>query len=171
MEQVLWKILGFILAVILMFIVPLGSLYRSQDEMTFTVVFSEVAALTDQVRDQGLLKEVHYQKLLDRLNATGLNYEISLEHYQKQYIPIMDAMDQFTGRYHTSYQGVFGDDILSVLEKEGVYPLRRSDLFFVTVTNKSPTKRQVLDGMILGSKDSGPVIGVRLGGMIWYDPN
>ena len=169
-EEVLWKVLAFIVAVVLIFLAPLQVMYDRQEAISYSVVFSAVGELTDLTRDTGRLDEKNFGKMMTVLNATGVTYEVSIEHYKKNYVPIYDSGGVFTGTYHTSYEGVFMEDVQGPLESTGTYDMDEGDLFYVQVENRSKTPGQVFRSLLYGGGDY-PVIVVRNGGMIRHEPN
>ncbi len=168
-EEMLWKILTFIVAVILMFVAPVISIYDRQESITYSMVFSAVGELTDITREVGAINELNFSKLLATLSATGNTYDVQLEHYRKVYVPKYDNAGNFMNDYYISYEGSFNEDILSGLEASGKYPLDVGDLFFVQVENRSKTKSQVVKDIVFGAKSAYPSIVVRNGGMVRHE--
>lgn len=168
-DQILWKIAGFILAVILIFVAPTISLYDRQDAISYTVVNTAVKHLCDGVRDVGTLHEKAYQDFLDEINRTGNTYNVSLEYYEKIYVPIYNEINIFMEDYYISYEGVFTEDIESRLREYGKYDMYEGDLFYIYVENSSQTKSQVIRQIFIGAGRKYPTILVRNGGMIHYE--
>ncbi len=171
MDQALWKILGFLLAAILLFVTPLISVYDRQDDISYTIAYSQVQELTDMTRDRGYLDEALYLKLNKILAATGNTYEITLEHYKKTYVPVYDDAGLFMDDFYVSYEGYFNGDIEKVLENQHRYDLSIGDLFFVRVENKSKTKSQVIREILLNISTDYPTIIIRSGGMVRHEPH
>lgn len=169
-EEALWKVLGFFLAVILMFMVPLITLYDRQDDINYSLIYTELNRLSDVVRDSGKLEERVYEDFLRRLSLTGSQYQITLEHLEKVYVPIYDGAGVFQEAYQISYNGTYKDDIENVLQAQGTYKMGIGDLFFLTVENSSPTKSQIVRQIFYGLSSKYPAIYIRGGGMIRHDP-
>lgn len=170
-EESLWKILAFIVAVILMFGAPMMTMFDRQEAITYSVVFSAVGELSDISRDTGRIDEVNLKQLMTTLSATGNTYEVTLEHYKKIYVPVYDSAGTFTGEYYSSYEGLFNVDIYQVLTATGNYDMNEGDLFYVHVENRSETIGQVARRILWRQSTTYPVIIVRNGGMVRHDPN
>ena len=170
-ENSLWKILAFIIAIILMFVAPMMTMYDRQDAITYSVAFSAVGEMADVTRELGRLKAMNYERMMDLLTATGNTYEVQVEHYKKVYVPVYNNAGIFMNDYKITYEGSFNADILAVLEATGDYKMSAGDLFFVHLENSSKTKGQVIREILLNQSDSLPNIIVRSGGMIHHEPN
>ena len=168
-EEALWKILAFILAVILLFVAPLITLYDRQDAITYSVVFSAVSEFSDVTRELGVVREQNLHQLLGTLSATGNTYDVQLEHYKKVYVPIYDPAGVFMDDYYTSYEGVFNTDIYAVLNSVDSYPMNAGDLFFIQIENTSKTRSQVAKSLLFNISGDYPTIVVRNGGLVRYE--
>lgn len=169
-ENSLWKILAFIVAIILMFAAPMMTMYDRQDAITYSVVFSAVGEMADLTRELGVLNDANYVAMMDLLSATGNTYTVELEHYKKVYMPVYDGAGVFQNDYETIYQGAFNADIMTALQGSGTYKMAAGDLFFVHVENKSKTKSQIIREILFDQGDNFPTIIVRSGGMIHHEP-
>lgn len=169
MEQALWKILGFILAVVLIFVAPTITTYDRMDAISYNVVMNEVSRFCEGVRDTGIVSENAYNNLLDTLGKTGVSYDVVLEHYEKTYIPGVTSLgDPMADVAYIPYTSM---DIEASFVLTGDYRMSVGDLFYVHVENTSPTKGQSIRQLLLGSGSEYPVIVVRNGGMIRHEPN
>jgi len=158
MEQVLWKILGIFLSVILMFVVPI-----------MNVITTQLNQMTDGARDIGGLDASAYHAFLHALDRTGNSYSISLEHYEKVYVPVYNNDGSFSERYHISYEGFYKDDIELLIRIDGFYPMGQGDMFFVSVQNTTPTKSQIVRQILYGMNPRYPSLIVRGGGMVRHE--
>lgn len=170
MEDILFKMLGIILAVILLFIAPLWQAYERADDISYQIVLTAADELTQTVRHKGYLEENLYKRFLSQLASTGNLYDVEMEHYEQVYVPIVDLMGQPTGEYYEGYEGRFQAEICEDLETLGAYQMRSMDLFFIKIVNRSKTKSQSMKRWLMGISTKSPVIYVRSGGMIWYEP-
>lgn len=170
-EESLWKILAFLLAVVLIFIAPTIAVYDRMDAITYTIVQNEVTRFCDGVRDTGYVSEQGYRTLNQSLSSTGLAYDVKLEHYEKNYVPVYSGAT-FMDRYEIVYEGNYNDVIYEGLETPsnmGQYDMSVGDLFYIEVTNKSATKSQTIRQLLLGLSQKYPVIVVRSGGMVRHE--
>lgn len=169
MEEALWKILAFILAVVLLFVAPLITLYDRQEAITYSIVFSAVSEFTDVTREIGVVREQNLNQLLGTLSATGNTYDVQLEHYKKVYVPIYDTTGNFMDDYYISYEGVFNADIYEALTSANSYALNAGDLFFIQIENESKTRSQVARNILFNMSGDYPTIVVRNGGLVRYE--
>ena len=170
-ENSLWKILAFIMAIILMFVAPMMTMYDRQDAITYSVAFSAIGELADMTRELGSLKSENYDAMTDLLTATGNTYDVQMEHYRKVYVPVYDATGVFLNDYRISYEGSFNADIMTALEATGDYEMAAGDMFFVHVENSSKTRSQIIREILLNQSDDLPSIVIRSGGMIHHELN
>lgn len=168
MEQALWKILAFILAVVLIFVAPTINVYDRMDAITQTVVTAEVSRFCEGAKDTGIITQHSYNTLIKSLAATGVTYEVSLEHYEKIYMPSVTAGVTTAEVAYVPYSSY---DIQQALDSNEAYKMTVGDLFYVHVKNTSPTKGQTIRQVLLGTGASYPVIVVRNGGMIRHEPD
>jgi len=169
MDQVLWKILGIFLSVILMFVVPILNLYERQDNISYSMVSTQLNQMTDSARDIGGLDASAYQAFLRALDQTGNGYSISIEHYEKVYVPMYNKDGLFMEDYHISYEGCYKDDIEVMLSADGFYPMNQGDMFFVSIQNIAPTKSQIARQILYGMDPKYPSLIVRGGGMVRHE--
>lgn len=166
-ENALWKILALIISVLLLFIIPLQNMFQRQDDISYTIVYTESNKFIDTARDIGYFNEEMYLNFINKLKSTGNIYNITLEHYYKRYIPIYDSTDTiYLNKYTISYEGIYTDDILEDLKNEGIYKMKSGDLIYINVTNTSKTKASKLRDIIYNNSLKHPSIYVRGGGMV-----
>lgn len=178
MDNAIWKILAFFLAAVLLFLVPLINLLERQDDAAFTVVFSETNRFVDSARDTGYITPDMYTEFLNRIQATGNTYSVSLKHIKSTVNPVYrqnGAALDFTGEYEINRVAVSEGDIfailfpggaVSALDKSRRYEMRAGDLLFVEVKNRGKTMATAIRDMLLMNDTTAPGIFVRAGGMV-----
>jgi len=179
MESPLWKILGFFLAAVLLFLVPVMNMLERQDDAAYTVVFTETNRFVDYARDAGYITPNMYNEFVRRLNATGCTFDIRMEHVQSLINPVYrqnGTVLEFTGEYEINRISRGEDAILSVLfpdepgpdvfDKARRYDMKAGDLLFVEVRNRGKTMATALRDMLLLSDTRTPTIFVRAGGLV-----
>ena len=183
MENALWKLLGFLIAAVLLFLAPLVNLAQRQEDMLYTVILSETNAFADSVRDTGYLTPSMVEALQETLSATGQLYSVRLKHVKSLIEPVM--VQSFsggtmaltpTGAYQVSHYELSEEAIFETLFPPGstlspLHPLRRynlasGDLFFVEVQNRGSTLASTLRNMLLTTRKQYPTLFVRSGGMV-----
>lgn len=179
MDSPLWKLLGFFLAAVLLFLVPVMSILERQDDVAFTAVFTEVNRFADSARDTGYITPNMYTEFVNRLNATGNTFEVSLRHVKSVINPVYrqnGANLEFTGEYEINRLSVSETEILSTLfpdnssldvfDKARRYDMKEGDLLFAEVKNKGKTMATALRDMMLFSDTQTPTLFVRSGGLV-----
>ncbi len=165
MSEILWKIFAIILVVILVFIAPILMFYDRMDATSYNIAYDAVNEFADASREVGVINKSNYDKFAAKLGATGLIYDVEVEHYKKVYFPVIGDDGRETGEIMTSYQGVFDSDILESISDED-YLLEAGDMLYVRVFNKSPSMGESLKARIFGLSISEGTIYVRSGGMV-----
>lgn len=153
----LWKLLGMIMIVVLIFVVPTQFFYQRQDDMTYQIVVNECHAFTDHVREQGYVTEAMIADFRRTLSATGITYDIEIEHERKRFL-----------NNQVYYDAIYNEDIMTALETEEKYPLAVGDFFFVRVVNTSPTMSRTLAGVFGMGGRSHADIYLKAGGVVRY---
>ncbi len=178
MEDALWKLAGFLLAAVLLVAVPTMSLLERQDDVTRSLVQAEANRFADTARDMGAISPALYERLQDRLQATGLLYDIRIRHESHAWMPVFASTR--TGLADT---GTFGMSavtegearILSTLYPEAaspvdeatrLYRMHAGDLLFVEIASRGETLAGAWRRMFLPGGGRGVAILARAGGMV-----
>ncbi len=164
MEDLLWKILAFILASILIFLAPLLMFYDRMDDMTYNTSYQAVNEFAQISRELGEVNSYNYRKMLSKLNSTGLSFEIDIEHHKKVYMPVLDKNGLETGEINCIYEGIYDGDIESKIEQG--YKMEAGDLFYIQVKNKTRTMAESLRASLFGVGATNGSIFIRSGGMV-----
>ena len=153
MEDSTISIVGIIIAVILMFIVPLILIADRGDDISQLTVQTLTAQFVDNIVKQGKITNDDYERYLSSLQASGNTYDVSME------IKILDKntaqretnIDSEVGQ--NSYYSIFTTqiqerlaetDIGSNLSTTGQIILKEGDIISVTTKNSSKTLSQTL---------------------------
>lgn len=179
MDNPLWKITGFLLAAVLLLMVPLMNTLERQDNIAYTVVFSETNRFVDAARDTGYITPAMYQEFTGSLGATGNTYAIAIRHVRSEINPVYrqnGAVLEFTGEYTISRITVGERNILSVLfptntslgvhDRARRYDMKAGDLLFIEVRNQGKTMAVAIRDMVLFQDTRSPSLFVRAGGMV-----
>lgn len=168
-ENALWKIAALLLTVVLLFVVPLTSLFQRQSDLTYETLVVETTALCDQVRDTGYLTMDQYLDYTRKLAHTGEQYKIQLTYMEKTYVPVLDNLGQPTGTAETVYSGTYTETILEQLSTTGRLSMNVGDFFYVETEATSKTKDAVMKSLLLGQTQEYPWLYTRNGGMIHHE--
>ena len=80
MEDSLSIIFAIIVALIIMFIVPLMDTWELHDNLSYVITYAAVTDFVDTARNTGKITMNNYQTFLSTLNATGNTFDVSMEH-------------------------------------------------------------------------------------------
>ena len=153
MEDSTISIVGIIIAVILMFIVPLILIADRGDDISQLTVQTLTAQFVDNIVKQGKITNDDYERYLSSLQSSGNTYDVSIE------IKILDKntaqretnIDSQVGQ--NSYYSIFTTQIEERLSKTGASSnlsttgqiiLKEGDIISVTTKNSSKTLSQTL---------------------------
>ena len=153
MEDSTISIVGIIIAVILMFIVPLILIADRGDDISQLTVQTLTAQFVDNIVKQGKITNDDYERYLSSLQSSGNTYDVSIE------IKILDKntaqretnIDSQVGQ--NSYYSIFTTQIEERLSKTGASSnlsttgqiiLKEGDISSVTTKNSSKTLSQTL---------------------------
>ena len=104
-------IVDLIIAVVLMFIVPLTYFSQKSDEIVKTQAEVQTMAFMNEVKEKGYVSKDMYEKYQNKLSSTGYLYNIDLEHltthHEPEYI-LRDASDILE-----DYESKYGDTQLN----------------------------------------------------------
>ena len=145
-------IIGIFLAVILMFIFPLMSISERNDDISQTVVQTEVSKFVDKISVAGKIKASDYEAFSTAVNsANGAPFDIEIE--------VQHLDDNFAAKVATVSQDLIGEnaryssyttEIMNAIyndtdgDGKQEYKLKKGDNVIVTVKNTSQTMAQVL---------------------------
>ncbi len=165
MEDSLTIVFSLIIALIIMFIVPLVDIWEIQDNLAFVVVYSATTDFVDIVRNTGYISKDNYSNFVLLLNSTGNRYDITMEHkaYNSRIASKMKSGDD---SYETPYLITYTSMISDYLNKGHIYRLNKYDSFYVTVRNTNKTQASVVNS-IIARDNTNFKIGCAYGGVIW----
>ncbi len=154
MEDSLSIIFAFIIAIILMFFVPLLDTWELQDNLSYVLTYAAVTDFVDTVRNTGYISQSAYDAFLLELGATGNTYDVTMEH--REFNEDIDA-----------YLNTYTNEIVKTIDNDKIYKLDKYDYFYVTVKNTNLTQATVLTNFFASDADTNFKIGVAYGGVVW----
>ncbi|MBC7958950.1 MAG: hypothetical protein H7X94_03700 [Vallitaleaceae bacterium] len=173
MGNAIGKLFSVLLAVLLLFIVPLMNMFEQQDQTTRIFVLTETTKFVDAVRNTGHIKPQMYEEFYAKLSATQNRYKITLEHRHIKFDPIYsDPMDPstFEEDYAVNESAYYTQDIMAVLFPDlglgNTYSLSSGDSFLVSVENSTKTFGTKVRQLFFGGNLPTQSIFVKYGGMI-----
>lgn len=140
MSDSLMTIIGIVVAVVLMFILPLTIMANKNDEIAQTVVQVAVSDFVETVTNQGKITEFDYSRLIQRISATGNAFDVQIEAQiiddnPRRATSTTDSTQ--TGEY--KYYSVYTNTIMDKIEQDGFYELKKDDYVIVNVKNTNTT--------------------------------
>lgn len=121
------KVVSILIAVVLMFIVPVIFYMERQENLKQTYIMTETVYLVDAVRNKGRLTKDMYETFLDRLRMLGGLYEADLQHIHFTHkIP--------EERYVVQEDSYYTRQITEALYQEGEYIFDLGDFFQMEVS-------------------------------------
>lgn len=159
------KIVGALLACILLFLAPIFFLAQKTELEIQSFVMTKTAYLVEHIKSDGYISPKMYEQYQRQLAKTGLLYEIKMEHQKKVYYPDEEKKEKEV-QYQKHWISTYEDDILEILlEKREKYKMNRGDFFFLKVQSKSPSLAEhIRRNLFLSTGNS--VIQVQFGGVI-----
>lgn len=122
------KIVAILLAVILMFIVPVFYMREESDRLKQTRIIEEITFFVDGVRNTGILSREDYSRLENILYSLGGGYRISMSHYSH----ILDeAGKEVLYNQVASFEG----EIMDCFGENKDYYLKKHDYLKLIVKN------------------------------------
>ncbi|NFL43525.1 hypothetical protein FDB61_17820 [Clostridium botulinum] len=139
-----------IMGIMVLFIV--GPIYVSYQTLD-NIIYQEVRAATNdfqkEVRKDGYVDLKTYNTYLNRLNATGKVYDISLVHTSNLVYPNALASEGFSVE-HIKYGN---KSIIPIVYNNEKYLMKYGDDFKIEVTEKVPGYSSMLIGLAAGDKN------------------
>lgn len=83
MVQSISKLLGALLAVLLLYIVPAAQAAERQNDISGLNTYHSTVRFVDMVRTKGYITPTMYNDFIRELELTGNTYEVELEHMHK----------------------------------------------------------------------------------------
>lgn len=163
MEDTTISVIGIIIAIIIMFIVPLILIADRADDISQLIAQTATVEFVDEVIKSGKITEENYQKLANSLESSGNTYNIELE------VKILDentskkatdnSQDLLIG--NNTYYSLYTTQILDKLGSsasnndynlQGKLVLKQGDQISVIVKNSSTTLSQSLKSFYYKAK-------------------
>lgn len=161
------KIFAFLVAVLLLFIVPAYRISWITDQAVHKQVNFHTCEFVNTVRHKGFVSKEIYEEFIRGLSETGNVYDIEMKHSkdvwdyvvvdaEKEEVETMNYFDE----YPTGYilDGIYN-------KSENKYFMSKGDCFSVTVINKSKTGAMIFMNL-LGGGANPSIIFSKYGGMI-----
>ncbi len=157
-------IFATIVALIMLFFVPLVDTWELQDNLSYVVSYASVTEFVDTIRNTGFISMENYQNFITTLDATGNRFAITMEHMVQDDELSMPFRSK--GKYRSVYLNNYTFMIMDSLNTSGIYYLNTHDYFYVTIKNTNVTQATMITNMIMPDKTYYK-IGCSYGGVTW----
>lgn len=158
------KIIGILIAVVLLFLCPIQYVAQKQDILMQQYVTTETSYFIDSVRNLGYITKQMYEEYMRRIELGNNLYDIELIHYQVVYYKEdgeqVDSDYEETISYlgekedtYRRYMCYYTPDILEVLYEEEsgyIYKMNQEDYLTIKVKLRNKTFGKRLQELLLG---------------------
>ena len=161
MSDSLITIVAIFLAAILMFIFPLMSIAERSDDISQLTVQAAVTAFVDTAKSTGKITLEEYDKLVNKIEATGNTYDVEIEvKVLDENIGKKSAWTQGQVIGENNYYSVYTSQIMNYMasmegEGDGVYTMKEGDIISVSVKNNNKTLSQTIRGIFYSISGNG----------------
>ncbi|GGH48869.1 hypothetical protein GCM10008014_13000 [Paenibacillus silvae] len=173
------KLLAVLLAVLLLYIYPAAETAQRQDDIARMTASQSVTRFVDAVRTKGYISPRMLAEFEEQLAETCNNYELSMEHLHKKYVPrYTDPMNQssFTGTYEVVHDGYYLSQIreslfpvsgtLTMDDPGRRYKLSVGDFFSVSLKSTNRTPSMLIREWLQGGTAQAAAVFTAHGGMV-----
>lgn len=150
MQETFMYVFIIIVALGLMFTIPLIIVSNNQDDITQTAVQSLVAEFVNKEATKGKITLDDYNEFTEKLYATGNTYSVELEHKIMTTNPNKGAEDKNgENLYYSVYNStiIAGDNGINN-NSTGEYLMKKGDYLICTVKNTNKTLGAQVSGAI-----------------------
>lgn len=158
-QDSLWKILGIIICVVMLFVVPTLSIYQRQEDIAYNILLNEANSFSQKVREIGYIDQPLLNQLNGAISSLGMSFEVTLEHQVKKF-----ASDE--GEYKVFYEGIYTTDIYKEIEINKRYSMAMGDFFYIRIKNTSTSAYGSIKRML--GFGNGTFLYVVSGGIVRY---
>ena len=177
MSNTTTTILALGVAVVLILIVPLGTMLDRNDNVTQESVKLIVEEFVTEVQNTGKVSRAQYQNLENELAATGNTYDVEIEvHHLDENPGKKTSQANYTKIGENVYYIEYTTQVLKQIgiktdeeeaSSENVMLLKEGDMIYVSVKNDNSTAAQTLKSSFLGYSNAGEhVISASSSGMV-----
>lgn len=174
------KVFAVILAVLLLFFVPVYQSFHKQEDLAYQSAYQAVTDFVDNVRTKGFITPQMYEDFQTNLAAGSgsISYKTEIVHEKKVYTPVYTDPTNpasFTNQFVVDYDEYYWDQIhpflfdesSSIPKKDRMYKLNAGDFFTVHVENITKTKATMMFDFLTGGAGGNNVtISIPYGGMV-----
>lgn len=155
------RIINMLLAVVLLFLIPLLFFLQREDSLKRIYILTETSYFVDAVRNTGHLTSGMYKEYVEKLAGLGDIYEVELRQTKFSYRKPEEV-------YLFQEEHIYTEEIIKALEEEGEYLFEQEDFFRVQVIRKSKTLGERFFQSLTGAGDTDIQVEAFYGGSVKY---
>jgi len=168
-------IVATIMAVVIIVLFPIYNIANRNDNVAKNIAVELTTNFVDEIRNKGYITKEQYGNFLNKLSATGNQYEVEME-VHKPLLLQAENMDEYEEDYEIDYT----DTILAEMDnattseekdnsiiKNQVYYLKEGYKIYVRVKNTNITQAQILMGRLFGGNSDKERIVINYGGVVY----
>lgn len=160
------KIVAVIIIVFALYLAPTLNEATMHDSIIQTTVYQDAANFVDTVCTHGEITQSSYLMLINKLDDTGLLYDVSITVGHTTVVPVYGE-DGSVASVKNVEVCSYTDEILeSVYQTDGVYTLSKGDAISIVIKNRNMTIAQQLRTMVLHVPDYDSTIVAKAGGVV-----
>lgn len=151
MDGVLQKVVSTLIAIVILFILPVYIAYEKKDDISYALALKITTDFVDNVNNKGYLTQEMYNDFISKLSVTQNSYDIYMEHTAKKYNPVIYSYtdDLTTIRAKFDYNLHKAEyDAGQITTSDGVY---NNLILAYDLSEKKYTEQQILD--VISSTD------------------
>lgn len=140
------KIIGIVLAFVLLVFTPLICVTLPQTIRTERVTWNALTDYTDTVTDKGVITKSDYETFVAKLGSTMIDYKVSIVWRSKAVLPTTDSTGIVTGyTYRYVTKGVWGSEHGGVIDSQFLAKGDQIQIILEPLTRS--TANQILSGV------------------------
>lgn len=153
------KVVGIIVGVLGMLGLITMFYSSEQEKLIQAMVESITNGFVKEVGNDGYISEEMWSRLFSKLSATGLPFDIEIEHNHRATYPKEDPYGHTVpDKFVVVEEKFYTDDIVGKLGASGIYKMTRGDSIRVTITCTRLAQASLLRKSLFGSISSSGLI-------------
>ena len=155
MDGILQKVFSILIAVVILFILPVYVAYEKKDDISYALALKITTDFVDNVNSKGYITSDMYNDFITKLAVTQNSYDIYMEHTSKKYNPVIysytDDLSTIRAKFdYNLYKNEYdaGQIVISDGTKAGTY---NNLVLAYDLAEKKYTEEQILD--VISSTD------------------
>lgn len=149
MEDVLQKVVGILISVVIFFILPVYIAYEKEDDIAYSLALSASTDFVDSVTSKGYISNEMYNDFMSKLAVTHNSYDVYMEHTAKVYNPVIysytDDLSTVRAKFdYNLYKEQYEEGTISIDtgSNAGTY---KNLILAYDLSEKKYTEQQIID--------------------------